>query len=111
MKKYNFIQPITSDLPEMVKNRMHTRAMNLLKDLLDDFSHQEFTLQDIRDQYGSWHKHRWVSPYGIKTLKKLVDLGLVIEDDPGVYNVDSWHPMVGAVSGGFLEDIGFERNG
>ncbi|MEA1926407.1 MAG: hypothetical protein U9M90_04210 [Patescibacteria group bacterium] len=39
------------DQIEMEKNRKHTAAMKLFKKVFEDFSHSDFSLQDVIDSY------------------------------------------------------------
>ena len=72
---YNIENP---DKEEMVENRKVTVATKLFRKILEDFSHHDFTLQDIKDSYNDQvSKKDYGQRYGKSHLDNLVEMGLL----------------------------------
>ena len=85
------------DQLEMVENRRFTKTMKLFKLILDDFSHHDFTLQDIKTAYTIIDKNnKTKARYGLPELKNLVDRGLLIFENLE-YSIDYFCPEIALI--------------
>ena len=87
------------DQIEIVENRQVAIAMELFRKILEDFSHHNFTPQDIKDSFNHLVSDRGRGQkYAKKHLDRLVKMGLLIYDeDNGTYSVNHNSPDVARI--------------
>ena len=85
------------DLLSALDEALCSNAVELFHDLLLDFCHRSFTLEDIRRLYRKYYEDRVGPPlYREVELEVLVMWELIIEDDGG-YVIDHFNPHVGRI--------------
>ncbi len=94
---YNIIG--NPDKEQLIENKKITVALELFKKILEDFSHHDFTLQDIKDSYNvQISKKKYAQRYGKHHLDTLVKMGLLIYDKKNkTYSVDHASPEVARI--------------
>ena len=84
-----------SDREEMAENMKFTNSRKLFNKIVDDFSHSDFTTEDIKDAYNKRVKIASGQSFGQSHLDKLTEDGLLdYNSDEQTYSINHSNEQV-----------------